>query len=233
MDLTRPTPLSSAFVDEVHPAMCRVTEHEFFRRLSSARATLGQCRKGLLGFFPLVEAFPRYMGLTLERLGSDDRPRADEARAWLEENIRTEGRHARWWRDWGRAFGISADEFQHARATPAMDAPNHYLREVARSGSVAEAVAAVNYAIEGTTGVWTRTLLPSLPRLGETLGLALPERSLRWVRAHARYDDRHPIEALEIVKVFAADEATRSSAARAAIRSLEFLVAALDDALVA
>src|SRR5262249_11415193 len=114
-----------------------------------------------------------------------------------------------------------------------MDAPNRYLEQVAAKGSVAEAVAAVNYALEGATGVWTRATLPTLSALGERYGYRATGRSLRWLRAHARYDDRHPVEALEVVKVYATDRSAVAKAADAATRSLDYLGAALDDALAA
>jgi pyrroloquinoline quinone (PQQ) biosynthesis protein C len=233
MRLTEATSLSTAFVEEVRPSMAKVTEHEFFRKLSDATASLEQCRRALLGFYPLVEAFPRYMKLTLDKLDADERPRADEARVWLRANIRTEGRHASWWRDWGQGFGISREDFARARVSEAMDAPPRYLLEVATNGSATEAIAAVNYAVEGATGVWTRFALPAHARLGQGHGFALDERALRWLRAHADYDDRHPVEALEIVKALATDEPSRAAAAQAAIKSLGYFEAALDDALAA
>lgn len=239
MRLTEATALSKDFVERVRPAMDAVTNHDYFRRASDSSLTLAQARKALLGFYPLVEAFPRYMGLTLAKMESGDherdhdRARAGEARRWISTNVRTEARHARWWVDWGRGFGIAADEFSHARATADMDAPNRYLQQVASTGSVAEAVAAVNYALEGATGIWTRATLPALSHLGERYGYRATGRSLRWLRAHARYDDRHPVEALEVVKVYATDEAAVAKAASAAIRSLDYLAAALEDALAA
>jgi hypothetical protein len=51
--------------------------------------------------------------------------------------------------------------------------------------------------------------------------------------AHAEYDDKHPTEALEVVKIFASDERAMSRAAAAAVRSLEYYKLALDDALLA
>src|SRR5260221_10624581 len=56
-------------------------------------------------------------------------------------------------------------------------------------------------------------------------------RSDRRMDAHAEYDDRHPAEALEVVKIFATDEASMMRAAQAALRSLEYYEMALDDAL--
>lgn len=233
MRLTPATPASLAFVDAVRPAMDRVTGHELFRRLEAATATLAECQRALRGFYPLVVAFPTYMGETLARLEGDPRPRADEARAWLRDNMRVESNHARWWRDWGEGFGLAPATFEGAEPAGAFAGPTSYLARVSRERSPVESVAAVNYAIEGATGVWTKATLPSLARLGRGLGLPVSKRALRWVEAHARYDDHHPVEALEIVKALATDEASQEAAARAAVESLDYLVAALDETLAA
>ena len=199
MHLTPATPLSELFAEIVRPQMDAVASHTLFRRLEDASVTLAQCRKGLLGFYPLVEAFPRYMSLTLAKVGSHDLPRAAEARAWLMNNIRTEAMHAKWWVDWGRPVGLEPADFAAAQPSAAMDAQNHFLFRVATTGTIAEAAAAVNYAVEGATGIWTKTVAPAIPRIGEKHGFELDRRAMRWLEAHADYDDAHPREALEVV----------------------------------
>ena len=112
-----------------------------------------------------------------------------------------------------------------------MEAHQHFLFRIVHEGSVAEAVAALNYAVEGATGEWTRTMRTATRRRFETLGIRFDETALRWFDAHAEYDDLHPTEALEVVKIFATDQRSMSRAAAAAVRSLEYYQLALDDAL--
>src|SRR5262245_4559223 len=142
MRLTEPTPLSNAFVDRVSPAMAEVTGHEYFRLARDGALTLAQSRKALLGFYPLIEAFPRQLTRTPARMESG------AARDWLAANVKTESRHAAWWIDWGRAFGLEPQDYRR-ETTEAMDGPNRYLAQVSAEGSIAESVAAVNYALEG------------------------------------------------------------------------------------
>jgi pyrroloquinoline quinone (PQQ) biosynthesis protein C len=227
MRLTEDTLLSRAFVERVAPAMTRVTDHDYFRRARDGALTLAQSRRALLGFYPLIEAFPRHMSATLDRM------EAGPARDWLAANVKTEARHARWWIDWGRAFGLAPEDYRAGAPTEALDGPNRYLAHVSTTGSVAESVAAVNYALEGATGIWTRATLLGLSRLGDQFGYRAGDRALRWLRAHARYDDRHPVEALEVVKLYATDETSVTRAADAAIESLRYLSVALGDALAA
>lgn len=231
MRLTPPTSLSDLFCARVDPHLEQVAAHPFFRHLEEASATLAQCRKALLGFYPLVESFPRYMALVLARIGSHDAPRAADARGWLMRNIKTEEAHARWFVEWGRPIGLGPDDFAAARPTARMDAQNCFLYRTAATVPIAEAVAAVNYAVEGATGIWTRRVRPALPEIARRHGLALDDRALRWILAHADYDDTHPREALEVIKIFARDEGTMARAAEAANRSLEYFSMALDDVL--
>src|SRR5205823_8893652 len=110
-------------------------------------------------------------------------------------------------------------------------AHQHFLFRVVHEGSVAEAAAALNYAVEGATGEWTRTMRSATRTRFEALGIRFDARALRWFDAHAEYDDQHPAEALEVVKIFATDEAAMARAAEAAVRSLEYYAMALDDVL--
>ena len=59
-------------------------------------------------------------------------------------------------------------------------------------------MAATNYAIEGVTGDWCKMVWNSkdykfLFKEGER------KRALKWIHAHAAYDDKHPVEALDTI----------------------------------
>ena len=84
------------------------------------------------------------------------------------------------------------------------------------SGWRSEAFGAVNYAIEGTTGEWTRLVLPAFrERYGEDSG------ALLWLTEHAEYDDAHPREAFELIKITVRDEAEHAKVESSTRRSLE------------
>jgi pyrroloquinoline quinone (PQQ) biosynthesis protein C len=222
--------LSERFVAAQRERFQAVAEHPFFTRFDF-EATSAQMRKGLLGFYPLIESFPRWMATVLSRIDAHQRPRAAEAREWYIRNISLEERHRQWWIDCGAPLGLEPRDFGLHRPTAAMEAHQHYLFHVVHEGTIAEAAAALNYAVEGATGSWTRIMRTAArSRLG-VLGIRFEERALRWLDAHAGYDDLHPLEALEVVKIFATDEASMMQAAAAAVRSLEYYEMALDDAL--
>lgn len=158
-------------------------------------------RRVILDFFGVVEAFPKYMGAYLARSTFGQSPGDVLARDWLIGNIRVEALHAQWFIEWGMAMGLTYDEIVNHRARPEVLALQEYLWSVAYRGSLAEAFGAINYAIEGTTGEWTRLVLPQFSeRIGDD------KKSLRWLNDHAEYDDAHPREALELIKITARDE---------------------------
>jgi len=182
---------------------------------------LAHWRKGLAYFFPIVEAFPKYMGLSLSKT-TYGRTRGDEAaRAWLLANLSLEARHLDWYIDWMAGAGLApADVFKRAPA-PGIAALHQHLWEVCQRGTLAEGIMASNWAVEGITGVWTAAVADRFAAYAAD-GARIDAKSMMWLRAHARYDDAHPLEALELVKLTIGDAAAqREGVARAARKTLE------------
>jgi pyrroloquinoline quinone (PQQ) biosynthesis protein C len=171
-------------------------------------------RRTLLDFFCVVEAFPKYMGVALAKTTFGKTPGDVLARDWLIGNIRTEALHAQWYVEWAEALGIGYQELVDHRPGPEVAALYEYLWSVSHRGTLAEALGAVNYAIEGTTGEWTRRCLPAFKeRYGVT--------SVLWLTEHAEYDDAHPREALELIKLSVRDVAEQRLVESATLLSLE------------
>jgi pyrroloquinoline quinone (PQQ) biosynthesis protein C len=185
-------------------------------------------RRVIKDFFCVVEAFPKYMGLALTKTTYGQSPRDYLARDWLIGNIRVEAMHVGWYIDWAAAHDIGVDELTSHRPGPEVGALYEWLWSISYRGSLSEAVGAVNYAIEGTTGDWTRRVSPAFIRRYE--GGQSARRSLRWLSAHAEYDDAHPREALEIVKLAGSPE--QASRIDSAIRrSLELFARGFEASL--
>ncbi|WP_207569009.1 TenA family transcriptional regulator [Mycobacterium decipiens] len=167
-------------------------------------------------FFGVVESFPKYMGISLAKTTFGRRPGDALARDWLIGNIRTEARHAQWYIDWAVGLGIRYEELVEHRPGPEVLAVQEFLWSMAYRGSLAESFAAVNYAIEGSTGEWTRLVIPAFRQyFGDD------KQTLMWLVEHAEYDDAHPREALELIKLTVTDEADQRKTEYAARRSLQ------------
>jgi pyrroloquinoline quinone (PQQ) biosynthesis protein C len=178
-------------------------------------------------FFIIVEAFPKYMGLSLAKTTYGRRPGDASARRWLLQNLGVEAKHAEWYIDWMRAIGLETEQVFNQQPLPEIQALHEHLLATCAHGTLAEGVAASNWAIEGVTGVWTQEVAEPF-RQYATQGVRIDAYSMMWLKAHARYDDMHPEEALEIVKLATnadSDEPFRVQAA--ARKSLQLYTAAL------
>lgn len=180
-------------------------------------------RRVMLEFFCVVEAFPKYMGVYLGRTTFGKRSGDLLARDWLIGNIRTEALHAQWYIDWAMGLGVGYDELVSHRPGPEVGALYEYLWSVSYRGSLAEAFGAVNYAIEGTTGEWTRLVMPAF-----TERFGGDKRGLMWLAEHAEYDDAHPREAMELIKITELGPDDRANVKSAIRRSLELFRGGFD-----
>lgn len=186
---------TTQMLKRLRPDWNEVLESDVFTTTKPGALPENTWSRILLEFFCVVESFPKYMGVTLAKTTFGQSPKDELARTWLIGNIRVEARHVEWYIDWAAGHGISREELTGYRPHAAVGALDSWLWSVAYRGSLAEAVGAINYAIEGTTGEWTRQVLPVFAEHYNH-----DKTTLAWMVNHAEYDDKHPVQALEIVK---------------------------------
>lgn len=219
-------------VAEVQGLKASVAGHRLFRQMRDAVLPPRAGANFFIRVWPVIEQFPQYMGRNLAKLQFGE-PGHDLARAFLTRNVRVEQSHADYWVAWAEAGGVSREALLRGSAAAASAALSHWCWYVCDRGSLAEAVAATNYAIEGVTGEWAE-LICSSDRYAGSLPEEKRKAGMRWLRAHARYDDSHPWEALEIVaSILGAQPGPRDVASvHAAIRrSYDYMRITLDDCL--
>jgi pyrroloquinoline quinone (PQQ) biosynthesis protein C len=102
-----------------------------------------------------------------------------------------------------------------------------WVWRVNTKGSLAEAVAATSFAIEGVTGAIARKVCTGFEAYRDRPGVDMNPRTYKWIREHSHYDDEHPKFALEIVKHYAITPRMQRQVMYAAKRSLELLHLAL------
>ncbi|GAA0964599.1 TenA family transcriptional regulator [Actinocorallia libanotica] len=213
-------------LEELRPHWAAVTQSPVFTGTAADGVDDDVWRRVIPEFFGVVESFPKYMGVYLGRTTYGRRPGDLLARDWLIGNIRTEALHAQWYIDWGVGLGLTEEEIVRHRPGPEVAALQEYLWSVSYRGSLAEAFGAVNYAIEGTTGDWTRLVMPAFrERLGAD------EYALTWLAEHVEYDDAHPREALELIKLTTRDADDRAAVQEAVRRSLELFRRGFDSCI--
>ena len=155
-------------------------------------------------------------------------PRRPLSRAFLIDNLRVEKRHANQWMDMAEGFGVPTGDLSETVIIPEVEALTHWMWSVTNRGTFVEAVSAANFSIEGVTqGIATR-IVKGFSKYHGSEGVDLGNKAYHWMEAHAHYDDIHPYEALEIIKLHARSEELQQKVIHAAQRSLEYLFRALE-----
>jgi pyrroloquinoline quinone (PQQ) biosynthesis protein C len=175
-----------------------VAEHEAWRLMRTGSISSAQHRNIMVGFWPLIEKFPHFLALNLVKTSYGRDAGVNAARSWLARNLRLEQKHAEWFLDWAEAFGTPREEMLDGWRPVEMTVITDWCWRVCEAGDLAEAMAATNFAIEGVTGEWTPRVSES-PAYRALIEDADPGRGMRWLQAHADYDDAHPWEALAII----------------------------------
>ncbi len=210
-----------------------VADHEAWHLFSDGTIPPRQHHALLYGFWPLIDKFPHFMALNLCKCSYGRDPAVNTARRWLIKNIRVEQKHAEWYKDWAELAGVPMGTFFDGLRSAAATAVTDWCWRVCESGSLAEGMAATNYAIEGITGQWTRMVAAS-----EKYQKLFPEndrqKAMRWINAHASYDDTHPVEALDLIAELVGKDPESARARRitnAVEKSYDLYLWALDKGL--
>ena len=214
-------------IEELEPAWHAAAWPRLFRLTAEGKhPALARWRRTIIQLFPIVEAFPKYICNSLAKTTYGQRPGDYRVRQWFLRNLQVEARHAEWYLDWADGAGISREEMCANQPNAEVRALHEHLWTMTTTGSLAEGVAASNWAIEGITGVWTIGVTERF-RAYASDGFAVTPRSMKWLEAHGQYDDEHPLEALEALKLYA-DGETAASVQTAAARSLALFERAIE-----
>jgi pyrroloquinoline quinone (PQQ) biosynthesis protein C len=211
------------FLEFIKPYEDRIVNSRIFDDMQAGKLSIKRFQGGLVNFYPLIENFPKYMALNLAKVPAGDSRWNKKTRYWLITNINQERIHTTWWKQWAIGFGVPRDVFKNEiYPPPEIDAINNYLWKICTQGSLAEGISASNFSIEGPTGIWTRKVCDSLIKYRHVDGLEVTESTLEWIVGHADYDDKHPYEALEIIKAFATSREEQEKVKQAAKRAMEY-----------
>ncbi|MCW5624759.1 MAG: iron-containing redox enzyme family protein [Burkholderiales bacterium] len=219
-----------AWVDSLHtyaePYWNQLLHSEWAEGLANSRLTLPEMQGWILQVYPFIHAFPKFLAEALIKVEDE------YSRSFLIDNIRVEKAHAEHWLWMGQGFGLTREEMLELA-----DGNKPVLRDVQcltdwlwyvnAKGSLAEAVAATSFAIEGVTGELARKVADGFEAYRGRPGVDMNAKTYKWMREHAKYDDDHPKIALEIVKRHALTERAQMRVMLATKRSLELLHLAL------
>lgn len=176
---------------------------------SENRLIDGEIQNFLVAFYPIIRDFPQWLQILLDRSPAS-------GQAFFRDNIRVEKRHDAMWRAMGDGFKVPRARFQAAEEmNPATREFHNYLTTASRTAPFASAVGAVNYAVEGVAQKISEKALRGLGS-NEKIG----PRGRWWLEEHAKYDDEHPIHALEIIKSCVGKTEEPDAVTAASVKSL-------------
>jgi pyrroloquinoline quinone (PQQ) biosynthesis protein C len=194
--------------------------------VASTQMSVEQMQGWILQIYPFIHDFPKFLAEGLIKVEDEF------SRNFLIENIRLEKAHAEHWIWMGEGFGLNRKqmlEMAEGEKTILRDVQSltDWVWRVNTKGSLAEAVAATSFAIEGVAGALTRKIAPGFEAYRNKPGVDMNPKTYKWIREHAHYDDEHPKFALEIIKHYAITDRMQRQVMFAAKRSLELLHLAL------
>jgi len=218
------------WVDSLHgyvkPYWDELLQGEWAEGVASTRLSISEMRGWILQIYPFIHAFPKFLAEALIKVEDDD------SRSFLIDNIRVEKAHAEHWVWMGMGFGLKKKDMLdlaegNRPVLRDVQSLTDWLWYINTKGSLAEAVAATSFAIEGVAGDIARKVTAGFEAYRGQPGVEMGPKTYKWFREHAHYDDVHPKIALEIVKRYATTEKMQTRAMIAAKRSIQLLHNAL------
>jgi pyrroloquinoline quinone (PQQ) biosynthesis protein C len=194
--------------------------------VTAGRLTIPEMQGWILQMYPFIHAFPKFLAEALIKVEDD------YSRSFLIDNIRVEKAHAEHWMWMGMGFGLKREDMLdlaegNRPLLRDVQSLTDWLWYINTKGSMAEAVAATSFAIEGATGDLARKVVEGFQSYRDKPGVEMNPRTYKWMKEHAHYDDEHPKIALEIVKRYATTERLQTRVMLAAKRSVQLLDQAL------
>jgi pyrroloquinoline quinone (PQQ) biosynthesis protein C len=218
------------WVDSLHgyvkPYWDDLLNGEWAEAVADGRLTIPEMQGWIMQIYPFIHAFPKFLAEALIKVEDD------YSRSFLIDNIRVEKAHAEHWIWMGMGFGLKKEDILDLAegSRPVLrdvQSLTDWLWYINTKGTMAEAVAATSFAIEGATGDLARKVINGFESYRDRPGVNMSPKTYKWMKEHAHYDDEHPKIALEIVKRYATTERTQTRVMLAAKRSVQLLNQAL------
>jgi pyrroloquinoline quinone (PQQ) biosynthesis protein C len=202
---------------------------EWAEAVAVGRLTVAEMQGWILQIYPFIHAFPKFLAEALIKVEDD------YSRSFLIDNIRVEKAHAEHWVWMGMGFGLKKEDMLdlaegNRPVLRDVQSLTDWLWYINTKGTMAEAVAATSFAIEGATGDLARKVVDGFQSYRDKPGVDMGPKTYKWMKEHAHYDDEHPKIAMEIVKRYATTDRMQMRVMLAAKRSVQLLNQALHTA---
>ena len=135
----------------LRPYWNELLDGDWCEGVANRTLTVPEMRGWILQLYPFIHAFPKFLAEGLIKVEDE------YSRSFLIDNIRVEKAHAEHWIWMGLGFGLTRQEMLNAAegSKPVLrdvQSLSDWLWYINSKGSMAEAVAATSFAIEGVAG---------------------------------------------------------------------------------
>src|SRR5258708_24783758 len=153
------------WIDSLHgyvrPCWDELLQGEWAEWVASTRLSISEMRGWILQIYPFIHAFPKFLAEALIKVEDD------ESRSFLIDNIRVEKAHAEHWIWMGKGFGLEKEDMLalaegNRPVLRDVQSLTEWLWYINTKGTMAEAVAATSFAIEGIAGDIARKVTAGL-----------------------------------------------------------------------
>lgn len=216
----------SSLYEFVAPYWDSLVNGPWAESVATTQLSVERMQGWILQLYPFIHDFPKFLAEGLIKVEDDF------SRTFLIENIRIEKAHAEHWLWMGEGFGLDRQQMLDLAEGKTMvmrdvQSLTDWVWRINGTGSLAEAVAATSFAVEGVAGALARKVCAGFEAYRGQPGVDMNPKTYKWLREHAHYDDEHPKFALEIIKRYAVTERSQRQVMFAAKRSIELLNLAL------
>ena len=231
VEITPNSGWSMQFWNALIPLKDQIVRHPIIHKFREGTLPLKQIRNTLIRFYPVVRNFPIYMEANLRKIHSE-RAAELQAKKWLSENIRVERNHAQYWIAWGLSFGCITEDFEKQNISGEIKNLMEYLSEINATASLVEGLAGTNLAIEWPTGEWVSDARDGMYLYVAKGVVKQKVKGMKWIREHCSHDEKHPYEAMELIKLCASNSSLQRKALRAARDGMQYYLTALNASLL-
>ncbi|GJL51820.1 MAG: hypothetical protein NPIRA01_30470 [Nitrospirales bacterium] len=214
-------PWLGSLIKEIKPYHRTVQDSFRIRNVTHGTFTRTQAHDCLIQFYPLMETFPHWASLNVEKTSDC------ALRATLQRHVRAIKWQAHRWRQMAEGFGVSRQQLFETSIRMNVKVLNQYLWTVTHRQSLAESMMVLGYVLGGAVRLMAPSLLNGITRYEQRMNLILTKNTQSWVRSHRLSTGRCIRESLEIVSRHVSTQSEQLGVRAEAIQSLEFLLMAL------
>src|SRR5713226_1232478 len=166
----------------IQPDWHDIVAGEWATKVDTGTWSTNAMRGAFLQLYPFIHAFPKFLAEALIKVEDE------YSRSFLIDNIRVEKTHAEHWIWMGMGFGLEKEDMLalaegNRPVLRDVQSLTDWLWYINTKGTMAEAVAATSFAIEGIAGDIARKVTPGFEAYRGQPGVEMGPKTYKWFRS--------------------------------------------------